>query len=242
MTTIGTRTNLRPVQGTLSEQAYRAIRQAILDGELTPGQTLVEDELAARLGVSKTPVRQALSHLEHEGLVVRVPYKATYVAELSAHDAEEIIELRAVLEAVAVRSVTTTIDEATLGEAEVLLDRYDEALASGDLPTAYRLGEEFHDLVLGRATNRRAVSMLDSLRLQIRRLRVIGGSHPDRAREAGTEHRSILSALRARDADAVEQAIRRHHRNFIDHVQSGRAPMMAGTVGPTRATRDEETA
>jgi DNA-binding GntR family transcriptional regulator len=210
------------VRGTLGEQAYEAIREAIVSLELAPGDALVEDELAARLGISKTPVRQALAQLEHEGLVVRIPYKATYVAEIDPDGARDLIELRSVLEAVVTRSAIAHLDAEHLAGAEELLDAYDEATAAGRLAEAHELGERFHDLILGRGSNRYARVLLDSLTAQVRRLRAVGGVHPERAMQTGAEHRAILEAIRAGDPEAVERAVRRHHDTFVSHVEHSR--------------------
>jgi len=208
---------------TLADQAYRAIRDALLALELKPGDAIVEDDLAAQIGISKTPVRQALARLEQEGLVVRIPYKATYVADLDPGDAADILELRAVLEGLAAGSVAAEVDDATLDEAEAILDAYDKAVADGDLELAGRLGESFHKLVSGAAANRHIASMLDTLDLQLQRLRAMSGYHHDRAVTSGQEHRAILAAMRARDGEAVERAFRTHRGSFVAHVAAGRS-------------------
>jgi DNA-binding GntR family transcriptional regulator len=185
---------------TLADQAYEAIKDAVLALELRPGDALVEDDLAEQIGMSKTPVRQALERLEREGLVVRIPYKATYVADLDPADAADILELRAVLEGLAARSVVEVVDDATLDAAEEILDAYDAAVAAHDMEAAEELGERFHGLVSGASTNRHVARMLETLNLQLQRLRALSGHHHDRAEKSGREHRAILAALRNRDA------------------------------------------
>ncbi|MDH4117859.1 MAG: GntR family transcriptional regulator [Acidimicrobiia bacterium] len=209
-------------KGTLAEQAYAAIKEAIINLDLGPGDAIVEDELAAQLGISKTPVRQALAQLEHEGLVVRIPYRATYVAEIDPADARDLIELRSVLEAVATRSAMTGLSDEDFVEAEDLLDRYDTAVERNRLREAHELAERFHDLILGRNSNRHVVPLLESLNAQVRRLRALGGEHADRARRTGIEHRAILEAIRAGDGEGVERAVRTHHHAFVGHIEDGR--------------------
>ena len=208
---------------TLADQAYEVIKDAIVTLDLHPGDAIVEEDVAEQMGISKTPVRQALARLEREGLVVRIPYKATYVADLDPDDVADILELRAVLEGLAARSAVEAVDDATLDAAEAILDEYDAAVDANELEKAAEFGERFHKLVSGATTNRRAAAMLDMLGLQLQRLRAVSGHHHHRAVESGKEHRAILSALRARDAEGVEQAFRNHHGSFIAHVASGRS-------------------
>ncbi len=211
------------LHATLADQAYEAIKNAIIGLDLKPGDAIVEDDLAEQIGISKTPVRQALARLEREGLVVRIPYKATYVADLDPADASDILELRAVLEGLAARSVVDVVDDGMLDRAEELLDAYDAAVLEGDLATAGRLGEEFHRLVSGASANRHVATMLETLNLQLERLRAMSGHHQDRAERSGREHRAILAALRDRDPEAVEQAFRNHRGSFVAHVAAGRS-------------------
>ncbi len=210
------------LHATLADQAYEAIKTAIIRLDLAPGDAIVEDDLAEQIGISKTPVRQALARLELEGLVVRIPYKATYVAELDPADAADILELRSVLEGLAARSAAITVDDATLGAAEEILDAYDLAVADHDLVTAGELGERFHRTVIGASANRHVAAMLETLNLQLERLRAVSGHHHDRAERSSREHRAILEALRARDAEAVDQAFRNHRGSFVAHVAAGR--------------------
>lgn len=211
------------LNATLADQAYEAIKDGIIRLDLKPGDAIVEDDIAEQIGISKTPVRQALGRLELEGLVIRIPYKATYVADLDPSDAADIFELRAVLEGLAARSVVDIVDEATLDEAEAILDEHDKAVAAGDLERAGQLGESFHKLVSGASTNRHAAAMLETLNLQLERLRSLSGHHHDRAEKSANEHRAILAALRARDAEAVEAAFRQHRGSFVAHVAAGRS-------------------
>lgn len=213
---------------TLADQAYEVIKDAVIRLDLKPGDAIVEDDLAEQIGISKTPVRQALERLEREGLVVRVPYKATYVADIDPSDATDIMELRATLEGLAARSVVDVVDDATLERAEEILDAYDAAVAEGDLEQAGALGESFHQLVSGASTNRHVARMLDTLNVQIQRLRALSGYHHDRAARSGSEHRAILAALRDRDAEAVERAFRAHRGSFVAHVASGRSASPIG--------------
>jgi DNA-binding GntR family transcriptional regulator len=208
---------LNPVRTgmTLTERVYTTIKEAILDLKLQPGSPLVEDELARQLGTSKTPVRDALFTLERDGLVTKIPYKGTYVSEVSLRDATEIFELRAVLEGLAARLAADGFGPEEFAEADRLLDAADEARARGDREAASQLGAQFHWLILQQAENRRLKPILAKLEEHLRRLRRLSDLRQGRLEKSAREHRAILAALRARDAYAVEGAMRNHLQSVV---------------------------
>lgn len=201
---------------TLTERVYSTIKDAILDLKLPPGSPLVEDELARQLGTSKTPVRDALLALERDGLVTKIPYKGTHVAELSLQDAREIFELRAVLEGLAARLAARSFSPRELDEAEKLLDAADEARERGDFATASSCGAQFHRSINLHADNKRLIPLLDKLEEQLRRLRRMSDLLTGRLAKSGLEHRKILAALRTGDPPRVEQAMREHLESVLN--------------------------
>jgi DNA-binding GntR family transcriptional regulator len=208
---------LNPVRTgmTLTERVYTTIKEAILDLQLQPGSPLVEDELARQLGTSKTPVRDALFTLERDGLVTKIPYKGTYVSEISLKDATEIFELRAVLEGLAARLATGGFEPDDFAEAERLLDASDEARDRGDREAASQFGAQFHGLILQQAENLRLKPILAKLEEQLRRLRRLSDLRRGRLEKSSREHRNILEALRAGDPAAAEQAMRSHLQSVV---------------------------
>lgn len=203
---------------TLTQQVYSVIKEAILQLKLAPGTPLVEEELAFQLGTSKTPVRDALLELERDGLVVRIPYKGTYVSEISEQDAKEIFELHAVLEGLAGRLAAVSFTPQELDQAEAILNAYDAALAAGDYEAVTNYGKQFHQLVIRRATNRRLLTILRTLDDQLHRLRRISSQDLARLQKSAGEHRAILAALRAGDPEQVEAAFRKHHHSVLNDL------------------------
>jgi DNA-binding GntR family transcriptional regulator len=197
------------------DQVYVAIKEAILDLRLKPGSPLVEDELARHLGTSKTPVRDALLALERDGLVTKIPYKGTYVSEISLKDATEIFELRAVLEGLAARLSARSFSPKELDAAEKILADADEARARNDFNATSSLGAQFHGLIHHRADNRRLLPILDKLEDQLHRLRRMSDQVAGRLEKSAHEHRQILAALRAGDPAEAEQAMRRHLESVL---------------------------
>jgi DNA-binding GntR family transcriptional regulator len=195
---------------TLTERVYATIKAAILDLKLTPGSPLVEDELARQLGTSKTPVRDALLALERDGLVTKVPYKGTYVTDISLKDAKEIFELRAVLEGLAARLAIPSFTPKELKQAEEFLKAADEARARGDLDAASDFGAQFHRAIHLHADNRRLMPILENLEEQLARLRRMSDQVEGRLEKSSHEHRKVLAGLRNGDPAQAEQAMREH--------------------------------
>lgn len=212
--TVATLGSVRGLQ-TLTQQAYSVIKEAILQLKLAPGTPLVEEELAFQLGTSKTPVRDALLELERDGLVIRIPYKGTYVSEISEQDAKEIFELHAVLEGLAGRLATASLTPEELDQAEAILDAYDQALAAEDWEAATACGQQFHRIVIQRASNHRLLAILRTLDDQLHRLRRISNQDLVRLQKSAGEHRRILAALREGDPELVEAAFREHHHSVL---------------------------
>jgi DNA-binding GntR family transcriptional regulator len=208
---------LPPVRGglTLTERVYATIKEAILDLELKPGSPLVEDDLARQLGTSKTPVRDALLTLERDDLVTKIPYKGTYVADLSLKDAAEIFELRSVLEGLAARLAARSISPRELDEAEKLLDAAGGARARGDLDAASVYGALFHRIIHRHADNQHLIPILEKLDEQLRRLRRMSDQVAGRLEKSGHEHRLVLATLRSGDPLQAEQAMRQHLESVL---------------------------
>lgn len=207
---------------TLTERVYETIKVAILDLRYRPGTPLVEDDLARQLGTSKTPVRDALLTLERDGLVTKIPYRGTYVSEVSLRDAAEIFELRAVLEGLASSLATREFSPHDLDDAERLLDEADRALAQNDRELCSTLGAQFHTMIHERAANRRLIPILDKLEEQLRRLRKLSDRLQGRLEKSGLEHRRILAGLRTGDPQQAEAAMRAHLDSVArDFAQAG---------------------
>ncbi len=215
---------------TLTERVYVTIKEAILELRIPPGSPLVEDELARQLGTSKTPVRDALVALERDGLVTKIPYKGTYVSEISLRDASEIFELRAVLEGLAARRAVRVITAELLSQLEGLLDAADEALARGDDDAASALGAEFHHLIDSQADNSHLHPILEKLEEKLRRLRRVSDQVGGRLTKSSHQHRRILAALQMGDPAQVEQAMRDHLESVVADFAAAAAAEAAETA------------
>jgi len=203
-------TQLGPI-ATMSRTSHvlEMLKTAILNGQLAPGEPLVESELAGRLGVSKTPVREALKTLEGTGLVVIRPYTGAVVRAFSDEDAVAIYDMRLLLEPEAVRrSVLAGID---VGEADAALVRAETAESKSERSLANR---EFHRALYRQCGNPLMVQSLDGLRDQI--ALISSGSWARNAswQQEAEEHARILEVAQAGDAETAERLVREHIGDF----------------------------
>ena len=198
-----------PAPGTLhGETTYERLCEEIRSGKLPPGSRLRETEIAERLAVSRTPVREAIRRLEADGLVDHLPRSGAVVRKLEYPELMELYEMRTVLEGTAARLAARAASPVELEELVAITDAM--RAAAGRPEVVIGLNRQFHKLLLDAARNRfllRAMATVENTLL------ILGSSSmakPDRAREAVDEHREVLDALLARDGAAAEAAMRRH--------------------------------
>lgn len=197
------------------EIAYRFVRDAIISGELKAGQPLQEARLAERIGVSRTPVREALSRLGSEGLVVLERYRRGYVADFSREDVAEIFRLRAKLEAHGAGRAATRITPAGIERLERLEAEmetvFDDLGWHGHLTQFDILNNEFHAAIVEAAESPRLEKILaSSLELPASIFNAYSEPLAERTRRTHRQHHEIISALRARNPDWAEAAMSAH--------------------------------
>lgn len=193
--------------GPQGQGAYRRLLQDIRAGSLPPGTRLRETELAERLGISRTPVREAIRQLEADGLVIHLPRQGATVRSLDYAEVIELYEMRAVLEGTAARLAARAASEVELSELAAL--NAELASAPAGAP-AQELNRQFHRTLLDAARNRFLVKSVSALQ---KTLLILGPStltDPARAVDAVAEHAAVLQALQARDGSAAETAMRAH--------------------------------
>ncbi|WP_091288475.1 GntR family transcriptional regulator [Amycolatopsis xylanica] len=193
-----------------------AIKESILSGELAPGETLVESEIGAQLGVSKTPVREALRLLAGSGLVTMSTYKGASVRVIDAEVAYAVYDLRAMLEPEAVRRAVE--NGADFSEARHVLGEVASGTGAADRAHASQTNRLFHRALYAECGNPLMVEILDGLRDQAALITVTGwGISPTWKGEAA-EHLAILNAAEQGNAKQAEHLLRKHITDFIDRV------------------------
>ncbi|MEO8898684.1 MAG: GntR family transcriptional regulator [Candidatus Dormibacter sp.] len=214
-----------------TDQAYDAIRQALVTGDYPAGAHLREEELAATIGVSRTPIREALRRLDAEGILKFVRNRGATVPEWSERDVGEIFELRALLESYSARLAAERIDDDVLARLGELADQMDELRIS---PRSKRfdaiteLNNQFHRGILVAADNRRLIPLLAGVVQIPLVLQTFRRYTADDLQHSFQQHRDVLQALRNHDADWAEAAMRAHlyaGRNvFLRAPAGGRRP------------------
>jgi DNA-binding GntR family transcriptional regulator len=194
----------------LNQRAYEAISEAILSGRFKPGQMLSIGRLADELGISRTPVRDALLQLQKEGLIKLVPFRSAFVTGISHRDVAEVYELRSLLHGYAARLAATRLTDQELDQAEAVLDGGVQARQVGDYGRALACGGEFHDLISSCVESSQMMGILAQLRAHRARLRFLLSEMHHRLERSDAEHREILAALRARDPETAERLMRVH--------------------------------
>ena len=156
----------------LRDVVFNTLRQAILRGELQPGERLMEIQLAQRLGVSRTPVREAIRKLELEGLVLMIPRRGAEVAEITRQDLEDVLEVRAALEELAVKDACEHITDEQLQDLKKAANEFKRSLEGTDLVACAEADIHFHEIIYAATNNKRLVQMLNNLREQMYRYRM----------------------------------------------------------------------
>jgi len=197
----------------IREKVYHKLRAALLSGELGPGERLVERKLAAKLGVSRTPVREAIRMLELEGLARHVPGVGSVKAELNAGVVLEIYSIRAVLEGLAARLAAERIGEGNLARLAEICTVMEACIDGNDVAELEELHREFHDLVYRCAESPRLAQMISSVVGHVAGFTRRGYAEPGRLEQAASEHRQLARAIGLREGMLAERIVREHVEN-----------------------------
>lgn len=215
----------------LGEQTYQVILAAIVSLEFKPGDQLSVHRLSEQLGVSRTPVKDALHRLEQEGMVSVVPRRGTFVSPIEVKDIDEILEARALIEAFAATRAAVRLCKEELDQAEAMLVRQGEALDEGKIPESAEIGHGIHLIVLNHLDNERMVGFLKNMDLQYTRIRRVFAHAFGRQHQSHSEHWGLFETLKARDSDAAYHAMFDHHLSVRDDlVASYQTGIREGTL------------
>lgn len=208
---------IQPVNLSLGNQAYQELKRIIVDGQVTPGEKLNEGELAKALGISRTPVREAINRLEREGLVQVFPQRGAFVTQLSKDDIYELFLIREKLEGLAAYLAAPKIDKSAIAKLEACIQGFEEPYDDRDISRYSREDFKFHQTIVALSGGNRLITIISALHDHIRiyRLTTLGSS--GRMKESLQEHRKIIDALAKKDSEEAERRMRLH----IQHVRDG---------------------
>jgi DNA-binding GntR family transcriptional regulator len=194
----------------ITDWVFEELKSAIIDLRLPPGEPLREATIAESLGVSKTPVREALTRLEVEGLVESTSFKGAVVSNYTRQDLTELYELRELLEVWAVREAATSISTDALDRLDTLMAAGERLRGQGKTDELEESIDEFDAFLFEQVTNRRIGALIDNLRAHLTRVGRLTAEIPGRLATSVDEHAVIAEAIRRHDPDAAAAALRTH--------------------------------
>lgn len=224
----------------LGSQAYQELKRLILERRLSPGEKINEAELAQALGISRTPIREALNRLAKEGLVNIFPQRGAFVVEFSAKDVEELFLIREKLEGLAAYLAAERITTKDVEKLESCVQGFREPFSEREINRYAREDFKFHQTIVTLSEARRLISLISTLHDYIRifRLTTIGLS--GRMRNSLEEHKRIIRALKKKEPVAAENAMREHIRHVRQGVMENIHLFLDKAKGPTQEKKEEK--
>jgi DNA-binding GntR family transcriptional regulator len=193
------------------ERAYEYLKSAILSDRIHPGERLAEEHLAKEMGVSRTPVREALHKLESEGLIKALETRGFIVSKDSREEVEELFDMRAILEGYGLRVISEKVSENLLEQLNGFIGKAEDALRRKQIREIFKWNTQFHDTLHRMlAEKKRLHRLLVNVRKYVLRYRENTLQYPDGGRRALDGHRKIVMALRLKDPDLCERVMREH--------------------------------
>lgn len=206
----------------LREHVLEMLHTAIVNGELKPGQTLIEAELAAQLGVSRAPLREAINILNAEGLVEIVPYHGTTVKKLARKDIEELYSIRSLMEGFAVQRIIESDQTAqVVARLREICDSMLAAADAGDMRDVNMIDRHFHDTLVASSQNSLLVMLWSTVSLRVRQVMTLRNRSKGDLHEIARNHTVIVDAIERQETDIAVQLIHHHIGTTGDLIAEG---------------------
>ena len=202
----------------LRDVVFNTLRQAILRGELKPGERLMEIQLANKLGVSRTPIREALRKLELEGLVNMVPRKGAEVADITEKSLRDVLEVRKALEELSVQLACEKITEEEIEELKRVAERFKDTLDDQDVTKIAEADVAFHDVIYTATDNQKLILLLNNLREQMYRYRVESLKKEEAYPQLIAEHEELIDNISKRNKEEATRIMCEHIDNQVATV------------------------
>ena len=202
----------------LRDVVFNTLRQAILRGELKPGERLMEIQLANKLGVSRTPIREAIRKLELEGLVLMIPRRGAEVAQITEKSLRDVLEVRRALEELAVQLACLRMTEEGIVELKQAAAEFEHVLGDEDITVVAEADVAFHDVIYMATDNQRLISLLNNFREQMYRYRVEYLKKTEFHEKLLKEHQEIIAAIENGEQERATRVTSRHIENQVEVV------------------------
>ena len=203
----------------LRDVVFHTLRDAILKGDLAPGERLMEIHLANKLGVSRTPFGEAIRMLEKEGLAVTIPRKGAQVARMTEKDLEDVLEIRDALDELAVSDACNRMTEENYADLKRAMETFSEAAKTKDVRAIVEADEEFHNVIYRAANNPKLENIIRNLKEQMYRYRYEYVKGDADFLQLVNEHEQIVEGLREKDSVGVKAIMHTHLRNQVESVR-----------------------
>jgi len=203
----------------LRDVVFKTLRDAILRGDLKPGERLMEMHLAEELGVSRTPIREAIRMLEQEGLAITIPRKGAQVAGMTEKDLYDVLEIRDALDELAVSKACEKVNKKSLSKLAEAMRDFEKSVASGNVRAIVSSDEQFHDVIYAMTDNPKLVNIVSNLREQMYRYRYEYVKDNADYRQLVSEHTCIVDGLRRQDKEYVKSVMHTHLENQVAGVR-----------------------
>lgn len=208
----------------LRDVVFNTLRRAILTGQLKPGERLMEVHLANKLGVSRTPIREAIRKLELEGLVVMIPRRGAEVAQISEKSLQDVLEVRRALDEFIVELATSRITKEQLNRLKEAASEFETATKDQDTATIAKADVAFHDIIMEATGNLRLKQLVNNLAEQMYRYRFVYLKDNSIHSQLVKEHKDIYQAISQKDTEAAKKAARIHidnqEKSIINHIRT----------------------
>lgn len=203
----------------LRDVVFHTLRQAILRGELKPGERLMEIQLANKLGVSRTPIREAIRKLELEGLVLMIPRKGAEVAEITEKSLQDVLEVRKALEELAVKLACDRMTKEQMNRLKDAAKEFEETLKTGDVTEFAEADVRFHDIIFLATDNERLIQLLSNFQEQMYRYRVEYLKRTQYHKKLVAEHEELIKRIENRQKEEAAQILCEHINNQVEAVK-----------------------
>ena len=195
--------------------AYQYLYSSIVKNEIKAGEPIIEQEISNKIGVSRTPIREALKRLEADGLIRHIPQRGKFVNEITEQDIEEIFVLRETLEKLALQKSIIRIPSESIESLEIELEKLTN---DSSYEKFYESDRKLHELIVKFGNNKRLDEILSKLNAQIEMLRIVSSMKPKRLEKSKEEHIKIIKALKSRNFEKTSQLLSEHIINIKNSV------------------------
>ena len=202
----------------LNQKVYRVLKEAIIKGFLEPGTKLLENKIAEKMHVSRTPIREAMQKLLAEGFVKTTPNQTMVVTEVSPEDVKEVLQIRGVLEGLAARIAAKKINRQEISELEKVVAQMSLHVTKENLSSYCKVDDEFHDLILNICGNKWIIQIRDNLGSFIYRFRIKSLSVPGRLKLSLEEHQAIMESLKKHNSAEADRLSQVHMENTVINI------------------------